>query len=1326
MRFTWLRHWLQKYGWQPQGRRRSPAKRYILAAAEALEPRALLTAQLQVAQSGTVPSTVVEGQLLDETYQVSNAGTVTATNVKLSDTLPTGVDFIASSTSSGTVSQSAGTVTAQLGSLAPGDTVTVDVQMTPTTTGTLSNAVSVTASNATTQSLTTNTTANTPSSSADLSVSGTSTPAQALPGDDLQYSFTVINDSTTNSAPGALLTTQLPAGVVFLSAAVAGHNVGSATDNNGVVTAALGDLGPAQSETVTLDVMPTVAGSLTASGFATDVNGDSNLANNQQNESNTVNSTSGANTANLAVTTSQPGSLLVGQAGTYTITVTNNGGGSAANVKLWEQIPAGAQYLQATSSQGSIQIHDDADSYISANLGTLAQSASATITIVMTPTSTNSLMNQAEATTDAGLTSVPTAISTSNTLTPTTGSNAVDLKVTTTASATSVNVGQALTYTVTLTNESSATARNVTLTDPLAAYLTFVSAASATGTTSSGAAVGTLGDVNGSVVDTIGNLSGGKSVTLTLVVTPNAATQLVNIAVATSDNGVTSTTDSISQNTAANGTTPPSTAADLVVNMTDSAHGAAVTAGEQLTYTITVKNQSAANPASNVVLSDMLPAAENFVSDGATLGTISEANGLVVNNIGSLAPGQTAIVQIVVNVTAAGTVSNSATATTDSGVVNAATITATDTSGSGSGGGSGGGGGATADLALTLAHSTDNSALVPGQALTYTVTVTNTDAGNTSSGVTISDQLPANVTFVSAASTVGSGSNASSTGSISESGGTVSDSLGSLAAGRTATLAIVVMPMQAGTLSDAASVTSTTTDPNTANNSATDTATVSATPATAATLAVTEAASPTTVTAGGLAKYTITVTNSGSNDATNVVVTDVLGTGEQFDSGSSTAGSVTGADGYVTAKLGTLAAGKSAIVTLFLTPNVAGNIQNSSVVTTDSGVVDPTKSTAQAAILVVGGGSGAGGEADLTVTNTPSSPNPLAGQELTYTITVTNMGTGDADSVVVNDALPAGLTLVSDTTDRGMISASGGTVAANVGLLTAQQSATITITVATTAAGTVDNTAVVTTTSPDINTNPSATATIIVGGGGSGVVAYLSGQPGDGTDATFIRNIYRELLDRTPDAGGQTFWLSFLSSAGTNPVLQQAFMVQSILGSNEYQTHFVEMVYENFLFRLADPGGLGFFVGQLASGVSEQLVMAEVITAPEYELRHGGTTKAFVDGLYQDILGRPAESVGESFWVSLLDSGQVPAYVAVDAFLGSTEAERLLLNNSTGSALDDLTVGGWNELYFQGNLTAHAQNLFFSQLAAQTPYQTVIRNMLETSQYFDASQRFLP
>ncbi|HEX7447304.1 MAG TPA: DUF4214 domain-containing protein, partial [Pirellulales bacterium] len=38
----------------------------------------------------------------------------------------------------------------------------------------------------------------------------------------------------------------------------------------------------------------------------------------------------------------------------------------------------------------------------------------------------------------------------------------------------------------------------------------------------------------------------------------------------------------------------------------------------------------------------------------------------------------------------------------------------------------------------------------------------------------------------------------------------------------------------------------------------------------------------------------------------------------------------------------------------------------------------------------------------------------------------------------------------------------------------------------------------------------------------------------DGSDQTFVRNAYRELLGREPDANGETFWVNYLQQAEQN------------------------------------------------------------------------------------------------------------------------------------------------------------------------------------------------
>ena len=119
-----------------------------------------------------------------------------------------------------------------------------------------------------------------------------------------------------------------------------------------------------------------------------------------------------------------------------------------------------------------------------------------------------------------------------------------------------------------------------------------------------------------------------------------------------------------------------------------------------------------------------------------------------------------------------------------------------------------------------------------------------------------------------------------------------------------------------------------------------------------------------------------------------------------------------------------------------------------------------------------------------------AAPEPVTvGQDITYTLSVTNGSTNPAPNVIVSDAIPSGTTFKSSSTSQGTCAGST-TVGCNLGAIGPSGAATVMIVVTTTAAGTVSNTASVTSGAPDPNpANNSATANSTVndaGGGGGG------------------------------------------------------------------------------------------------------------------------------------------------------------------------------------------------------------------------------------------------
>jgi uncharacterized repeat protein (TIGR01451 family) len=121
-----------------------------------------------------------------------------------------------------------------------------------------------------------------------------------------------------------------------------------------------------------------------------------------------------------------------------------------------------------------------------------------------------------------------------------------------------------------------------------------------------------------------------------------------------------------------------------------------------------------------------------------------------------------------------------------------------------------------ADLSVIKSDSPDP--ILAGQELTYTVSISN--AGPSATGATLTDTLPAAVTYVSATP---------SSGTCGESGGVVTCGLGTLASGGVATVTIKVQPQSAGTIVNSATVSGTVADPDSSDNTDTESTTVDST-----------------------------------------------------------------------------------------------------------------------------------------------------------------------------------------------------------------------------------------------------------------------------------------------------------------------------------------------------------------------------------------------------------------------------------------------------------------------------------------------------------------
>ncbi len=301
---------------------------------------------------------------------------------------------------------------------------------------------------------------------------------------------------------------------------------------------------------------------------------------------------------------------------------------------------------------------------------------------------------------------------------------------------------------------------------------------------------------------------------------------------------------------------------------------------------------------------------------------------------------------------------------------------------------------ATADLKLLMNGPSTVGAASP---LAYTIDVSSLGPDPTGGVITVTDTLPAGVT----------GATGSGTGWTCgpPSGGVITcTNAGPLTSGNALPTLTISMtaPIATGSVTNSATVSNSVADPVPSNNTASVTTSVGPQANLSVTKTVTTPPSPNPVSPGQNITYSVVVQNAGPSSATGVTVSDPTPTGLAFLS-------VTGAScTSFPCTVGTLNAGQSVTLTSMynVPPSYSGgaivNMATVSGLENDPNIADNTSTTT----------TSVGAAADVAITKN-GPPTVSLGQNITYTITVSNFGPAGATAVAVSDSTPAGLTPVS-------------------------------------------------------------------------------------------------------------------------------------------------------------------------------------------------------------------------------------------------------------------------------------------------------------------------
>lgn len=227
---------------------------------------------------------VTAGQSFTYSVNVTNSGSLAATGVNLTDTLPAGVTFVSATTSQGYCNGTT-VVSCALGSLATGASANIQITVTPVS-GTLVNTASVTSVETDVNPLNNNSSYSNlvstpvtppppPDVTADLGVTMTDSPDPVKRRSNLTYSISVRNAGPAN-ASNVNVRDVLPSNMTFVSSRSSqGSCSGSST-----VSCNLGTLNSGSSATVTIVVQPRNIGTYTNNVSVSTTTSESSTTNN--------------------------------------------------------------------------------------------------------------------------------------------------------------------------------------------------------------------------------------------------------------------------------------------------------------------------------------------------------------------------------------------------------------------------------------------------------------------------------------------------------------------------------------------------------------------------------------------------------------------------------------------------------------------------------------------------------------------------------------------------------------------------------------------------------------------------------------------------------------------------------------------------------------------------------------------------------------------------------------------------------------------------------------------------------------------------------------
>lgn len=818
-------------------------------------------------------------------------------------------------------------------------------------------------------------------------------------GDTISYTITLSNPGNVNSQ-NIIFTDILPEGTTFISGTLT-NDSGTQQIGSPASGIQIGNINPSGTAVITLNVLVTNIPSInpitnfSSVQFAHVVD-PSQPAVLQTNVSNAVSTT--INSAILNTTKSADKSIIsVGDTITYTTTITNTGNTTATNITFTSAIPASTTFIPNSVTINGFQ-QPGAQPALGVNIPNIASGETVTVTFqvkVLSVPPSNSIMDNDTIlysyTIDPNGTPITTSITSNIVTNPVQDAMITMIK---SVDQTLVTLSDTITYTTILTNNGNTNATNITFTDLIPDGTTFITnSVTINGITQIGLTPNTG--------ITIGSIAPNSSISIAFQVTATSTpiqNPIANSATA-SYTFIADPTAPIVTRTATSNTvfTTINTATILSSKQVDKAYSYI---GDTLTYTVTLTNNGNSS-AQTVIFSDTMPSGTTFIANSFSINGIPQSGANPVNgvNIGPITAGNTVKVSFQVNVISLPTenpiVNFSSTSYQLVSPPEAETSISNPVSTQ------------IKEAILSMTKNENISFANIGQTVFYTTSISN--IGNTdATNIVFTDVLPSGLTFVPNTLTVDSvlQPNANpNTGVL----------LATLPPNEIYSIVFQVTVNSIPPSNPAQNTASTTyeftVDPGNPPVSNTTSSNTTLLQINNANIISTKTADLTFADVGNIITFTLTLSNTGNVAATDVTIIDILDNNLSFVPNSFIVNGQTipNADLSTGVNIGSINGGNTTIVTFQATVSTLpiNNPISNSALTTYRYIVDPdqpfisTSNQSNTTTTQIN-------SAILTAQKNSNMATVDIGQDIIYTVTITNSGNVSATNVIFTDIIPDG------------------------------------------------------------------------------------------------------------------------------------------------------------------------------------------------------------------------------------------------------------------------------------------------------------------------------